>query len=34
MNMPHTSQGKDVEGRGEDGKLSRREVREIEGKEE
>ena len=32
-NTPHTSQGKDVEGQDEDGKLSRRDGREIEGKE-
>ena len=34
MNTPHTSQDRDVEGQDEDGELSRREGREIEGKEE
>ena len=33
MNTPHTSPDKDVEGQDEDGELSRREGREIEGKE-
>ena len=33
MNTPHRSPGRDVEGQAEDGELSRREGREIEGKE-
>ena len=33
MNTPHTSPNKDVEGQDEDGELSRRERRQIEGKE-
>ena len=33
MNTPHTSPDRDVEGQDEDGELSRREGREIEGKE-
>ena len=33
MNTPHTLQDRDVEGRDEDGELSRREGRKIEGKE-
>ena len=33
MKTPHTSQDKDVEGQAEDRELSRREGREIEGKE-
>ena len=33
MSTPHTLQDKDVEGQDEDGELSRKEGREIEGKE-
>ena len=33
MNTPHTSQGRDVEGQDDDGELSQREGREIEGRE-
>ena len=33
MNTPHMSQDTDVEGQNENGELSRREGREIEGKE-
>ena len=33
MNTPHTSPDRDVEGQAEDGELSQREGREIEGKE-
>ena len=33
MSTPHTSQDKDVEGQDEDGELSRREGREVEGEE-
>ena len=34
MNTLHKSRAKDVESQDEDGELSRREVREIEGQEE